>query len=92
MQLITEGRNRFVILTDRHAIKVPSLRSWRDFLFGLLNNMREAQACHDHPALCPVRIARASFRSASLLSSSMGAVLCGGGGVKAPSVARLQQL
>lgn len=37
------GRNRWVLLTRRYAIKVPSLRTWRDFLFGLLNNMTEAQ-------------------------------------------------
>lgn len=53
IQLNTEGRNRFVILTRRHAIKIPSLRCWRDFLFGLLNNMNEA-AWADDPAHCPV--------------------------------------
>lgn len=53
-KLVTEGYNRFVLLTGRHAIKFPSLRSWRDFLFGLLNNMHEAKAQRDHPAYCPV--------------------------------------
>lgn len=50
----TEGRNRFVLVTGRFALKIPSLRCWRDFLFGLLNNLHEAQAQHEHPAYCPV--------------------------------------
>lgn len=54
LTLNTEGYNRFVILTRRHAIKIPSLRSWRDFLFGLLNNMHEAQAQRSEPFYCPV--------------------------------------
>lgn len=53
-RLVTEGRNRFVVVTRRYAVKFPSLRCWRDFLFGLLNNMHEAQAQRDHPAYCPV--------------------------------------
>lgn len=55
MKLVTEGYNRFVIVTRRHAIKFPSLRCWRDFLFGILNNLHEAKAQHDHPDYCPVR-------------------------------------
>lgn len=47
------GRNRLVLLTRRHAIKVPSLRCWRDFLFGLLNNMNEASWATE-PGHCPV--------------------------------------
>lgn len=48
------GRNRLVLLVGPLAIKLPSPRCWRDFLFGLLNNLNEAawhgeQACH-----CPV--------------------------------------
>lgn len=54
MRLVTEGRNRFVLLTRRHAIKVPSLRCWRDFLFGMLNNMNEATWHREHAAYCPV--------------------------------------
>lgn len=53
MTLNREGRNRFVILTERYAIKIPSLRSWRDFLFGLLNNQNEALKPKS-PDLCPV--------------------------------------
>ena len=54
LSLNTEGYNRFVILTARYAIKIPSLRCWRDFLFGLLNNMHEAQAHRQEPFYCPV--------------------------------------
>jgi hypothetical protein len=54
VRLITEGRNRFVLVTRRHAYKFPSLRCWRDLLFGILNNLHEAQAQRDHPAYCPV--------------------------------------
>lgn len=55
MRLVTEGCNRFVVLTRRRAIKFPSLRSWRDFLFGLLNNLHERKISGDHPAHCPVQ-------------------------------------
>jgi hypothetical protein len=53
--LVTTGRNRFVVLTKRYAVKFPALRSWRDFLFGLLNNLNERQAHREDPAhRCPV--------------------------------------
>jgi len=42
-ELNTRGANRLVILTRQHAYKIPTLRNWRDFLFGLLNNMNEAR-------------------------------------------------
>jgi hypothetical protein len=55
LALNTRGRNRFVLLTRSRAYKFPSLRCWRDFLFGLLNNQREAElgrsGSHAH---CPV--------------------------------------
>jgi len=54
IRLVTEGRNRLVIVTRRHALKLPSLRSWRDFLFGLLNNLNEAAWHREHPLYCPV--------------------------------------
>lgn len=54
VELVTEGRNRFVILTRRHAFKVPSLRCWRDFLFGILNNLNEAEWHREHSDYCPV--------------------------------------
>lgn len=52
--LNTEGRNRLVVLTRRYAVKFPSPRCWRDFLFGLLNNLNEAQAWRERPFYCPV--------------------------------------
>jgi hypothetical protein len=53
-RLNTEGRNRFVLLIGRYAIKFPSPRCWRDFLFGILNNLNEREAHANHPAYCPV--------------------------------------
>lgn len=58
MEINRCGANRTVILTRRWAIKVPTLRRWRDFLFGLLNNMNEAEAgTRGYVGLCPVRFA-----------------------------------
>ncbi len=54
IRLDTTGRNRLVLLTACYAVKLPSLRSWRDFLFGLLNNMNEATWHREHPGYCPV--------------------------------------
>lgn len=53
MRLNRSGRNRWVVLVGRWAVKFPSFRSWRDFLFGLINNMNEA-AWSAHPGACPV--------------------------------------
>lgn len=44
-----EGTTRWVFLTKKYAIKIPSLSSWRSFLDGLLANMRERQLS----PLCP---------------------------------------
>lgn len=50
------GTTREVILVGRWAVKVPSTRSWRLFLTGLLCNMRErAFSRMGEPRLCPVR-------------------------------------
>lgn len=48
------GASRTVILTRRHAFKLPSLRSWRGMLWGLLSNLRERERSGS-PDLCPVR-------------------------------------
>lgn len=49
------GFNRTVVLTRRYALKFPTLRSWRDFLFGLLNNQTEARVGRSgKPGVCPV--------------------------------------
>jgi len=51
----TSGRNRFVLLTRRYALKIPSLRCWQDFLYGLLNNCTEARVgTSGHAGVCPV--------------------------------------
>lgn len=57
VRLNRRGRNRWVVLVGCWAVKVPSPRCWRDFLFGLLNNMNEAAWCHEHPEYCPVVLA-----------------------------------
>lgn len=53
IRLNRTGRNRWVILVGRYAIKLPSPRSWQDFLFGLLNNLHEARD-GKLPGRCPV--------------------------------------
>ena len=56
VRIVTAGRNRLVILVGRWALKVPSMRCWRDFLFGLLNNLTERDRSRSGvlPAACPV--------------------------------------
>lgn len=56
-RLVTSGRNRLVIVTRRYAIKLPALRCWRDFLFGLINNLNEVAWHREHPSYCPVILA-----------------------------------
>jgi hypothetical protein len=52
------GANRLVILTKRYAFKFPTCRSWRDFLFGLLNNQTEARVGRSgREGVCPVLFA-----------------------------------
>jgi hypothetical protein len=53
VHLNRRGRNRWVILTRRYAFKFPAPTSWRDLLYGLLNNMNEADWSH-LPGRCPV--------------------------------------
>jgi hypothetical protein len=53
LEINRRGANRLVILTRRHAIKLPRVRSWRDFLYGLLNNLNEARD-HQLGGRCPV--------------------------------------
>lgn len=54
---LVKGITRTVILTKHYAVKLPSFRSWKFFLMGLLANMHEAfwwrETVHD-PRLCPV--------------------------------------
>jgi len=54
--IVRQGATRTVLLTRRHAIKVPRPTNWRLFLAGLLANMQERQfARTGWPQLCPVR-------------------------------------
>ncbi len=49
------GATRTVIVLRKHVIKIPSFKSWKLFLHGLLANMQERQisTCND-VVLCPV--------------------------------------
>lgn len=40
---ICKGGSRLVFLTEKYAIKIPRLDSWRLFLYGLLGNIHEHQ-------------------------------------------------
>jgi hypothetical protein len=53
VQLNTSGANRLVLLVGPWALKVPQVRSWRAFLFGLLNNLNEAEWSQE-AGHCPV--------------------------------------
>ena len=49
------GATRWVLLVGPYAVKVPSLRGWRDFLWGLLGNLQEAEFSRlGWERLCPV--------------------------------------
>ncbi|PDT86527.1 hypothetical protein [Sinorhizobium sp. BJ1] len=49
------GTTRLVILTRRYAFKLPSIKSWRLFLMGLLGNIQERQfGTIGWDGLCPV--------------------------------------
>lgn len=53
MHLNKQGCNRWVFLTRNYAWKFPALTSWRNFLYGILNNMNEAANC-DRVDVCPI--------------------------------------
>lgn len=49
------GITREVFIIGNYAIKVPSMRSWKGFLWGLLANMQEKVWWNDKDKrLCPV--------------------------------------
>lgn len=53
--MLMRGATRAVLLTKRHAFKVPRLASWRLFLCGLLANMQEREFSRTGwRELCPV--------------------------------------
>lgn len=41
IEVCTNGANRLVILTRRHAFKIPNLRCWFQACWGLIDNMQE---------------------------------------------------
>ena len=53
---LLKGSSRYVFLIGNYAIKIPSLRSYRNFLKGLLHNMQEVQWWFSlkDDRLCPV--------------------------------------
>ena len=48
-----QGTTRTVFLTQNYAIKIPSMKSWRFFLHGLLSNMQEKEWSGVDERLCP---------------------------------------
>lgn len=52
---LRQGHSRTVIITRKWAFKFPSLRHWRGFLYGLLNNMAEVEWSGFNQSFCPVR-------------------------------------
>jgi hypothetical protein len=52
---IKYGSTRMVILTRHYAIKIPSIKNFVRFLYGLLGNIQETSWSKiNHPDLCPV--------------------------------------
>ena len=52
---IKHGATRTVVLTRKLAIKIPYIFCWKNFLYGILANMQEAEFSKlKHPLLCPV--------------------------------------
>jgi hypothetical protein len=50
-----DGASRTVLCTRTRAFKVPSLRGWKPFLWGLLANLQEREFGRaGWPELCPV--------------------------------------
>jgi hypothetical protein len=54
MKLNRVGFNRWVVLTSSRAYKFPAPYSWRSFLYGILNNLNEAEQGRGKLAACPV--------------------------------------
>jgi len=49
------GATRLVIFVGGWVLKIPSIHSWKHFLWGLLGNMQERQfSKSDMEGLCPV--------------------------------------
>ena len=54
MVAFKRGVTREVILIGSRAVKIPSFRSWKLFLNGLLSNMQEKTFSKYSEKLCPV--------------------------------------
>lgn len=52
---IEKGLTRTVIVTEKYAIKIPSLSSWQLFIAGILSNIQERKfSKKKYPELLPV--------------------------------------
>ena len=58
MKVFFKGSSRWVFVIGNFALKIPSLKSWRRFLYGLLANMQELEFNTMKEAqdkLCPIK-------------------------------------
>lgn len=55
MIIKTNGSTRIVILINNYALKIPSFRSWKLFLTGLICNIKETEFSKTQwEELCPI--------------------------------------
>lgn len=54
MRLNRRGVNRWVLLVGFYAFKFPNPSTWRQVLFGILNNLNERDWSKSKPGTCPV--------------------------------------
>jgi hypothetical protein len=54
MRLNRRGANRWVLLVGFYAFKFPYPSTWRQVLFGILNNLNERDWSRTKPGTCPV--------------------------------------
>jgi len=59
--MIKRGVTREVLIFRKIVIKIPSLRSWKLFLHGILANLQEKTFSGAHPMLMPVLFCLAGF-------------------------------
>lgn len=55
--MIKKGSNRWVFIFNKLVFKIPSLYSWKNFLWGLLANIQEKEFSRIHDMnekLCPI--------------------------------------
>lgn len=54
---LKKGATRWVFVTEKYCFKIPALRSYKNFLTGLLSNMQEVEFSrvrYYKPYVCPV--------------------------------------